>query len=353
MNTPNLKVYSFEEAFSFQSLLDAHQRCRRNKNHKREVVDFELNLTQNIIKLSNAILNGTYEIPCYRNFVIFEPKKRNIESLGYRHRLVQAVLCKKILEPVLERHIIQTNCACRCSKGTGYARDMFELYLHKMAKKKKSNAYFLKCDVRKYFASIDHEILIQKLAKAGFETKAFNLIKLIINSHNQNTGVGIPIGNQTSQWFALFYLDEVDRLIKEKLRLKYYVRYMDDLVIIGDDLEYLKFCKREIIKKGEKLKLSFNKKTQIRSFKTGVSFIGHLYKVNESGKVFKLLKYDTKKRVKDNFKRMSFFYEQNLLDKSVIYDKVTCYKNYYNSFYGKNFISGLIKKHNLEDCLKK
>jgi len=349
MQKSNLIVSSFEEAFSFDSLLTAHKKCRCNKNHKREVISFEVNLFQNLLKLSNSILNGTYNIESYRNFFVYEPKKRNIESLSYRHRLVQYVLCKQILEPVLERRLIYTNCACRCSKGTGFARDMFELYLHKLAKKKKSKAYFLKCDVSKYFASIDHEILLEKLHKINFEPKAYNLIKLIIDSHNQDTGKGVPIGNQTSQWFALLYLDSIDRFIKEKLRCKYYVRYMDDLILLSDDVDYLKNCRKQIIEFGKSLKLNFNKKTQVRSFKEGVSYIGFLYKVLENGRVVKTLKSQTKKRLKHNVKQMSFFYNQKMVDKEYLAVRVVSYHNFYNGYNNIKYVDKLFEKYSKKD----
>ncbi len=344
MKERNLNVYSFEETFSFSSLLDAHKKCRSCKSHKREVIDFEINLDRNLQKLSNDLLSGRYNISHYRNFVIYEPKKRNIESLSYKHRIVQSVLCRKILEPVLERHLIQTNCACRCSKGTGYARDMFELYLHKVARKCKNKAYFLKCDVKKYFASIDHEILLQKIKKLNFDIRVYNLIKIIIDSHNRQTGIGIPIGNQTSQWFALLYIDEIDRIIKEKFRCKFYVRYMDDLVIIDNDLNKLKNLKQAIIEGGNKLKISFNKKTQICSFSQGVGFIGHLYNVDTNGKVHKKLKHSSKNRIKTAIKKMKFLFDNSLIDESYINNRLVCYKNYYTSFYEKQFLFKQLSK---------
>lgn len=345
MKERNLKVYSFEEAFSFSSLLDAHRKCRCNKSHKREVVEFELNLDRNILKLSKDILGGTYKIARYRSFFVYEPKKRNIESLNYKHRLVQAVLCKKILEPVLERHLIESNCACRCAKGTDYARGLMLQYLHKVARKYKNKAHFLKCDVRKYFASIDHEILISKLKKLNFEDRVMDLLELIINSHNADIGVGIPIGNQTSQWFALFYIDEIDRIIKEKFRCKFYVRYMDDLVIIDHDLDKLKKLKKFIIERGEKIKLSFNKKTQICSLSQGVGFIGHLYRVDSIGKIYKNIKQSSKLRLKCAIKKIAFLYDNNLIDNHYISTRLVCYKGNYTKFFEREYLKKVLNNN--------
>lgn len=338
MKERNLIIHSFADAFSFSSLLDMHQKCRSCKSHKREVVEFELNLDRNLIKLSNDILTGKYTISHYRKFFVYEPKKRVIESLNYKHRLVQAVLCKKILEPVLERHLIEANCACRCSKGTDYARKLLYNYLKKIARKYKDNAYVLKCDVSKYFASINHNILINKLEKLNFEDKVMNLLKIIIDSHNSESGVGIPIGNQTSQWFALFYLDEIDRIIKEKFKCKFYVRYMDDLVIIDNDLFKLKLLKKTIINSGEKLKLSFNKKTQICRISQGFGFIGHNYSVNFNGKILKKIKQSSKIRLKTAFKRIAFLFANNLVTNHYIMVRLACYNSYYTTFYEKQYL---------------
>lgn len=331
---------SFLEAFGFQALLHAHFKCRRSKGHKREVVAFELKLGQNLVNLSNSILNGTYQICHYRNFEIFEPKQRNIESLSYKHRLVQYCMCKNILEPLLERRLIFSNAACRVGKGTDFARKFLERGIVSCAKKHKNAAYFLKCDVKKYFASINHEILIELLSHLPVEAKTLNLLKIIVNSHNFDSGVGIPIGNQTSQWFALLYLNKIDRLIKEQFRCPCYVRYMDDLVLISPDRAYLADLKQAIINKGKELKIEFNAKTKITSFKTGVSFLGFLYKVGNNGELKKLIKQQTKKKLKKAFRVLRFYFFNHLVDRQFVLDRLTCYKNYYRSFYGR----GIIKK---------
>jgi len=103
--------------------------------------------------------------------------------------------------------------------------------------------FFLKIDISKYFASIQHKILKQKLLRCGFEERELQLMFAFIDSSNFETGVGLPLGNQTSQWFALLYLDEIDRLIKEKLKIKFYIRYMDDLILIHQNKTKLRDCK--------------------------------------------------------------------------------------------------------------
>ncbi len=193
--------------------------------------------------------NKIYKVGTYKQFKIYEPKERIIEALPYKDRVVLMALCSNIIEPKFERRLIYDNVACRKGKGTDFGIKRLEKFLHSYYKKFKTNqGYVLKCDVRKYFQNIDHTILFNKLKKEKFDEDEIWILKLIIDSKNQENGVGLPIGNQTSQWFGLYYLDEIDRLIKEKLRIKYYVRYMDDMILLHNDKEYLKYCKEKIEK---------------------------------------------------------------------------------------------------------
>lgn len=211
-----------EESFSFEKLLEAHRRCRCSKQHKRETINFEINLSQNLVDLSNQIKNKTYKVGTYKQFKIFEPKERIIEALSYKDRVVLMALCSNIIEPKFERRLIYDYVACRKGKGTDFGIKRLEKFLHSYYKKFKTNqGYVLKCDVRKYFQNIDHTILFNKLKKEKFDEDEIWILKLIIDSKNQEKGVGLPIGNQTSKWFGLYYLDEIDRLIKEKLRILY------------------------------------------------------------------------------------------------------------------------------------
>lgn len=308
-----------ENAFSFEKLLEAHKKCRCSKQHKRATINFELNLSQNLTALSQQIINKTYKVGKYKQFTIYEPKERLIEALSYQDRVVLMALCSNIIEPKLEKKLIYDNVACRKGKGTDFGIKRLEQFLHSYYRKYGNNGYFLKCDVRKYFQSINHEILFNKLKKEQFDEDELWFLKLIIDSKYKETGVGLPIGNQTSQWFGLYYLNEIDRLIKEKLRIKYYVRYMDDMILIHHDKEYLKYCKEQIIKCAkENLKLELNNKTQISSLKNGVDFLGFRHILTENGKVLRLLRGQAKVRLKGNMKLLSKLKEQNIVDDEYI-----------------------------------
>ncbi len=225
--------------------------------------------------MSKNLLNKTYKIGKYKQFYIYEPKKRNIEALSYKDRVVLMAFCTNIIQPKIEKKLIYDNVACRKGKGTFFGIQRLHKFLKDYYHKFGESGYFLKCDIKKYFQSINHEILLKNLAKTSLDEEDLWFINIILESKNNDTKVGLPIGNQTSQWFALFYLNKVDRLIKEKLRIKYYVRYMDDMILVHNNKEFLKFCKQEIEKcVKEELNLSFNSKTQIGRLKNGIDFLG-------------------------------------------------------------------------------
>ncbi len=316
-----------EEAFSFENLLDAHKKCRCSKQHKRETINFEINLGQNLVNMSNQIINKKYNIESYKQFKIYEPKERLIEALPYKDRVFVMDVCNNIIEPKLEKRLIYDNVACRKGKGTNFGIKRLEKFLRNYYRKYGNEGYFLKCDIKKYFQNINHTILFNKLKKEDFNEDELWILKLVIDSKNKETGVGLPLGNQTSQWFGLYYLDEVDRLIKEKLRIKYYVRYMDDMILIHNDKTYLKYCKEQIEKcANNNLKLELNNKTQINSLKQGIDFLGFRHILTVNGKVLRLLRSQAKIKLKKQMKLLSKLKQNNLVDDDYISKRLNAFE---------------------------
>lgn len=314
------------ETFTFEKLLEAHKKCRRSKQHKSDTISFEINLSTNLINLSKNILNNTYKVGKYKQFYVYEPKARKIEALSYRDRLVLMAFCTNIIEPKVEKRLIYDNVACRKGKGTMFGIDRLHKFLRDFYNKYRTNeGYCLKCDIKKYFQNIDHNILKQYLIKAGLDNEDMQMIQKILDSRYAAEQVGLPIGNQTSQWFGLFYLNVVDRYIKEKLRVKYYVRYMDDMILIHKDKEFLKKCRQEIesIVK-EKLNLELNSKTQICRLKDGIDFLGFRH-ITESGKIITLLRGSSKIRLKHKLRKLRKLKDKNLVDHEFVNTRLRCY----------------------------
>lgn len=309
-----------DEIFTFDNLYQSHKHCRKSKQHKGEVIRFELNLAENLYKLIKTITSGQYKFSEYNNFRIFDPKERLIEAPAYKDRVVVDCLVNNSIKPRLAKKLILDNVACQKFKGSAFAIKRLHMFLRQQLRKSKNNDfYFLKLDIRSYFPSIDHHILIWKLKEAGFSKQELKFIWSIIKSGKYaNLNCGLPLGNQTSQWFAIYYLDGVDRFIKEKLRVRGYVRYMDDMILIGESKKDLREILEKVEEECRKLKLFLNKKTQIGKVKAGIDFLGFNHRLTPSGKILVRLRQSGKIRMKRKLKALKMLQSKKIVSTSYV-----------------------------------
>lgn len=321
---------SFEEVISFQSLYRAHRKARLGKRHKKQVVEFELHLAQNLCELHYDLKYGKYEIGKYNRFMIYDPKEREIQSISYRDRIVQHVLCDNYLTPLLESKLIFDNTACRKNKGSHFALDRLSMFMRKFERNfSLEDAYFVKLDMAKYFPTINHTVLKEKLKKIVKDQRIFELCTQIIDSYNKEQDKGLPMGNQSSQCFALLYLNDFDHFMKEKMHVKFYVRYMDDIIMLVSG----KKRAREILAlsqtKISTQSISVNKKSQIISAKNGIVFLG--WKIFlKNGKVIRKIKKQLKQRIL--FKIKSNSSPKNLAEKFASYNGTFSHGNAHDFF---------------------
>ena len=335
MNKYSPRPLSFEEITSFPYLYKSHRVARLSKRHKGEVVEFELNLASNLSNLEKSLREGTYRISRYKKFYIYEPKEREIQALRYVDRIVQHTICDNFLTPFYSPKMIYANCACQIGKGTRFARMLFKRYLAEHYKKFGMQGFFLKCDIKKYFASIDHECLKNTLSVIP-DKKIFGLICRLIDSYNTRSKVGLPIGNQTSQIFGVVFLDRLDRFIKEQLKVKYFVRYMDDLVMIFDNRDEATKVLAVLKEKIKEFKLDFNDKTQIIPLKNGIEFLGGRYYIGKGGQIFLKVKRQARDRLRRNIKRVENLQKNGTLNEDYLHGFYAGYKGHlkdFNSFY--------------------
>lgn len=315
------------DIFTFENLYEAHKKCRLSKSHKIEVINFEANLSLNIYNILSEINNKKYKPGEYKRFLIYEPKERLIEALPYKDRVIIRCFCDNSIIPRINKRLIYDNVACRKGMGTLFGIKRLEKFLKSAYRKKGDNdIYFLKCDIRRYFPSINHEILERKLKNIGFSKDEMWLIERFIKGYN-TFRKGLPLGNQTSQWFALLYLDQIDRLIKEKLQIKYYVRYMDDMILIHPDKNYLRYVLKKIEKTlNNELDLSLNQKTQIGKVSNGIDFLGYRHILTSKGKIIRKLRASSKYRMKKHLKTLKKLKAKQIVDD----DYVNIRKNAFN-----------------------
>ena len=287
-----------EKIFTYENLYKAHQKTRRGKLYKEEVALFEVDYSYELCKLYEELSKGKYRLSPYKTFYLFEPKKRRVDATCYRDRVVQCCLVDNYLRPLLEKHLIYDNAACRENKGTDFARSRVRGFLVSLFKKRGRDFYVLTFDVHHYFESIDHEILKGKLRKVVKEEDVLLFLFMVIDSYESNPGKGLPLGNQTSQWFALLYLDKLDRILKERCLIKCYSRYMDDGIAFSSEKDLLKEALKAIEVEAASLKLSFNPgKTAIFPVKQGFSYLGFSYRLTESGRILSFMASKKRRRL--------------------------------------------------------
>ena len=274
----------FEKIVSFENVLSASRKARKRKRFKPSTALFELNLEKNIFKIIDLLKNKTYEPGNYTDFFIYDPKIRQISAAPYFDRVIHHALIN-VIEPVVGRSFIYDTYACIKGKGTHKAVQRYRQF-------QKKNTYVLKCDLQKYFFSIDHDILFDKVKRKIKCRETLWLIKKIIDSR-QNLGEidyfpgddlftpvtrkkGIPIGNLTSQFFANLYLNDFDHFVKEDLKAKYYIRYCDDFVTFDNCKKRLNNLKVEMSRylATQRLKLHRNK-SRVYRISDGVDFLGY------------------------------------------------------------------------------
>lgn len=319
-----------DEIFTFENLYEAHKKCRLSKQHKGEVIRFEANLSANLTKIRKEIITKNYKLGKYKQFIIYEPKERLIEAPPYKDRVIIRCFCDNVIKPQIEPKLIYDNSACRKKKGTSFAVKRLEKFLkHEYLKEKNNNIYFLKCDIKKYFPNIDHKILINLLNQIKFSDDEMWLIEKLIKEQPDKVDKGLPLGNQSSQWFALLYLNKVDRLIKEKLQIRGYIRYMDDMILIHRDKEYLKKCLVEIENIcREELNLSLNEKTGIGKVKDGIDFLGYRHILNSNGKIIRKLRQSSKIRLKRHLKTLSKLKAKKIVDEDYVLTRKNAFYNH-------------------------
>ena len=349
----------YDSMIDYEKIKKIYDKVRITTKNKKEVIRFSLNLNENLMDILTKLYKGKYVFNKYRIFLIREPKYRLIMSECIEDKIVNHLFSNELIKS-LERSLIDNNVATRKNKGSKLAYEKFIKSVNKLMYNSK-DIYVLKLDISKYFYNINHEILMEMVMEKIKDKKALCLLKEILDTTNKSyvnkeireviykekervkilniskeekkklyseldkiptyrKGYGLPIGNMSSQILAVFFLNKVDHFIKEVLKCKNYIRYMDDLVIVDIDYDKLKEYKKIITKEIEKYDLKVNEKSSIFKLRSGVNFFGYNFKINKK----LIIKYrkDTIKRV--NKKIINLF----LYDISYLFRSFGSYKGY-------------------------
>lgn len=288
----------FEDIASVENLLEAWREFLSGKREKRDVQKFSLCLMDNIFALHRDLVDGVYRHGGYHAFNISDPKPRSIHKATVRDRLVHHAIYR-VLYPFFDRTFIADSYSCRFEKGTHKALNRFRSLFYRVSRNNTRTCWVLKCDIKKFFASIDHVILEDVLVRRIADPSVLSLLSCVIESFSSTRstamtrhsagidlpsplgfrGVGLPLGNLTSQLFANIYMNEFDQFVKHMLCAKHYIRYADDFVILSENREWLEQLVPKIAAfLADKLKLQLHPdKVFIKTFASGIDFLGWVH----------------------------------------------------------------------------
>lgn len=287
-----------EDIIGIDALFDSMNRCAKGVKWKGTVAYYLHNWTDEIPKLSKQLHDGTYKERKPKIFTITEPKRREIMSIHFRDRVYQRSLNDGAIYPQVVKHFISDNFACQKGKGTEAARNRLKQFLHQFEREYGLNGYVLKIDIKGYYPNMSHEYA-EAMIKNYLDEQTYEMaVKVLANLPGD---VGYNPGSQIVQIVGITALDRVDHFIKDSLEIEYYIRYMDDFILIHHSKDYLRFCLSEIRKELEKIGMKTNEsKTFIQRISAPILHLGFVYRVTGTGKIViladpKKIKHERKK----------------------------------------------------------
>lgn len=302
----------YNNIYSLTNIINAFNEVCRNTKNKKRVYRFKEYKCLYIGRIYKILKNKEYKPGTYTVFTIYEPKPRRIVSQNMQDKVINHLVARHILYPSLIPCLLDVNVASRENYGTSEGIRLAKKF-HQTCKIKYGNYYILKCDISKFFASIDHNILKNKLKRKIKDKSALKIVFDIIDMEP----TGLSIGAMTSQVLAIFFLNDMDHFIKEKLKIKYYVRYQDDFILFHPSKQYLKKCLNEIKNFLFEEKLTLNKKTRIYKSTDNFIFLGR--KKNGT--------YARYRNVKRKLKKRNHLYRTGKMTLSSFANSIICYKN--------------------------
>lgn len=315
----------FSKVTDFESLYKAYQKSKKGKGHNQSRLKFEMAALDGVLQIKRLLETKKYNVSPYNQFTVFEPKERVIEAGSFKDKIVQHSLCDNILLPAFQTEFIQTNVAGQINKGTLYGLECLRAHLLLAYTKYGYDCWIVKADVTKYFYRINHDILKDIVRYFIADDDVWWLCEKFIDS---TSGLGLPLGNQVTQVFALLFLSGLDHFVTGELGVKYYGRYMDDFYLIVKDKSYARHCLNSIVTFMETLNLELNSKTQIIPFKNGVKYCGFHTYVTKDGKCIRKLTNEKKRAAKKKYRRMAKLVTRGRLSKEKCCESYLAFKNH-------------------------
>lgn len=310
-----MKTYNnlYNKITNINNLILAWKKARKGKAQKDYVIEFEKNLKDNLLNLQKELKDQTYRPKPLTTFILRDPKTRKISKSDFRDRIIHHAIVN-IIEPIFDKTFIHDSCANRKGRGNLFAIKRFDKFKQKVSHNGKLKSllnnnqiegYCLKADIKHYFEEVGHNILLTLIGRKIKDEQVLNLIEKIVAPNTpsrESNKKGMPLGNLTSQFFANIYLNELDYFVKHTLKIRYYVRYVDDFIILNNSKSQLNVWKNQIsIFLRENLKLELHpEKSKIIPLSKGIDFVGfrNFYR-------YKLIRKRTRKKMFQKINRFN------------------------------------------------
>lgn len=302
----------YQNIYKIENIQDAYNEVCRNTKNKRKVNAFKQYKCIYISRIYNTLKDKKYTPGICNIFTIYEPKKRRIVSQNMQDKVINHLVSRHILYPALLPCLLDVNVASRKGLGTSEGIQLSKKF-HKICNIKYKNYYILKCDISKFFASINHTILKEKLNRRIKDKDALKIVFDIIDNEEN----GLSIGAMTSQVLAIFYLNDMDHFIKETLKIKYYVRYQDDFLLFHQSKQHLQYCLKEIKIFLSKEHLCLNNKTRIYKNTNNFIFLGRKKNGN----------YARYKNIQRKIRKKIYLYKNGKFKLAGMANSIICYEN--------------------------
>lgn len=311
----------FDELASIEGLLKAWRSFKKGKADNKDIHHFEFDLEDSLFSLREELLDGTYEHGGYMSFFVRDPKLRHIHKASVRDRVVHHAVINAI-EEEFDRRFIYDSYSARKGKGMHKGFKRFERFAWSLSQNNTKTVWVLKCDIRKFFDSVDHDVLLRLVSKRVSDQRLMNVIETIVASFEKASGKGLPLGNLTSQLFSNIYLDELDQFVKRRLRIRHYIRYADDFVLLSRDKESLESLLpmiREFL--ANRLKVGLHPdKVLLRKWHQGIDFLGFI-----SFPYYSLVRIKTRKRMLRKVRYKVRLFRQGKIDYEKLLQSLNSY----------------------------
>lgn len=313
-----------EDIVGFEALWDSMRKCKHGVMWKDSVAHFVLNGIPEVTKLSNELEQGTYKERSHKYFTIKYPKEREIMSISFRDRVYQRSLNDVAIYPMMSRSFIYDNCACQKGKGSDFARNRMKCHMERYYRRHGASGYVLKIDIRKYYDSMRHDV-VKECFRKKLPDNVYQRAAAILDGFPGD--VGFNPGSQIIQIAGISVLDGIDHFIKERLRVKHYMRYMDDMALIGDDhkqlTEWLEIIKEKLAELGFE---THPKKTKIVPLRIGFLWLGYKYRLTGIGKVVMTADADRLKATRRKYYRLVQKSKRGEINREKVDESYRCWR---------------------------